>query len=153
MNKGNLRIVGLIGIVILLSVATSVMTVFAFGGFRSYAMPHSFATGTTISADEMNANFSYIENALNDFAGIGNYLTAVEEEDVNGGFTGTVTSAACDAGDLIMGCDCTSNTLKYMSFSGVRYSTDDQTCTCEYYNTASSNILTIYAKALCMDRP
>ncbi len=152
MHKKTLKVLGLLGIIILVSVATSAITVFAFGAYRSYSVPNSFTSGTTISSADMNANFDYIESALNDFAALDTYLTGEEAENLPINSVNEVISPACNPGDKIVGCDCFTNSNKYADISCVTYDTAEEKCTCAYSST-SSIVLEIKAKALCLDMP
>ena len=148
MKKGTWNVIGLLAFVLVVSVAASAVTVWAIGKSNAYTIPNEFSTGTTLSAADMNANFAYVETALNELADTGGNAFVLTSETmlvVDPGECYQVDSPDCPTGyrPVTPMCNATHNDMNLVQFG-----CDDAKCYCKYKNDQAFAVST-YAKALC----
>jgi hypothetical protein len=117
---------------------------------KALTIPHVFSAGTTASAAEVNENFQYLVDAIDDgpyvYKTSGSYLSLAAGEE------NTVYSPNCSAGYIAVGCQCLAVNAGDFFLRGmtvVEYPGTNDRCSCAYKNdTGSSGQVRAYA--VCM---
>ncbi|NLH49903.1 MAG: hypothetical protein GX444_15085 [Myxococcales bacterium] len=149
MKKGYLLILMVAAFV---AVIASSITVYATGrhGLFALSLPHTFTAGSTAVASEVNENFTYLANAIEDgpivYKTAGSFLTLAAGEE------NTVYSPNCETGDIAVSCQCIAeNAGDYLlrGMTAVEFPNASDRCSCAYVNnTGSSGQVRAYA--ICM---
>jgi hypothetical protein len=147
-----------LAIIALIIVATAGWTERGRDLIAAITVPHVFTAGTLAESAQVNENFSYlageIDQTNNNLASLTTYSTTETTEEVAGGgfsYT-TLTSDACEIGDIITGCQCWSEVVRDVYITKYTVDHDNRTCDCGFYNKASI-ALDVYSQAICLDLP
>jgi hypothetical protein len=117
---------------------------------KAVNVPYTFTAGQPAVADQVNANFNYIEDLLDDFGvaeGSDNYDTVAPDQ------AKQVTSDACSTGWAVTGCECWAEGT-YKDIYVTRMTANmNGTCTCGFYNAHASTSYQVHAMSICLNIP